>query len=328
MDYSHEYLEEYLPREGPPVEYIPNEVLDEINLWISSKDVENAELVARSTKWTYAIFSEYYLGNFTLNINNLVRYDPYGFSHFAQLLHGGNMVVGLYDKEQEEPGFGICLNIQGWDRGEYPPGDIFKIGAIRFSRLRQSFPIAIRRVRTELHAPPNPANATTSCWAKCNRNHSWGIITAGRAIRSNTAGQLVGLDNKTQGSINRSYWPPIDAAFISTKAPVKIPNLIKIANFPAAGMGVDVQCKKKTKGRTVKEAGSSLGFYKSRRYPVLFHLDKPCSPGDSGALVRLHSGLAGGIYLASQPAPDIGSDCGLVQNFAQAMFALDTAAYL
>ncbi len=79
--------------------------------------------------------------------------------------------------------------------------------------------------------------------------------------------------------------------------------------------------------RTVASACNSLGLYRTRLHPVLFFLDRPCVPGDSGALVRLTSGEAAGLYTGAQPLPATGGNSGRVLNFAQAMFALDTTAY-
>jgi len=138
----------------------------------------------------------------------------------------------------------------------------------------------------------------------------------------------VPLSDGSTGLSHRSFWQPIDAAFVVTVAPCIQPSPLAIHNFPAAGIPVDVECRSSTQRRRVASACNSLGFYKTRTFPVLFFMDNPCNPGDSGALVRLPRGAAIGIYNGSEPSPDTGATSGRVLNFAQAMFALDTTPYL
>lgn len=320
MEYSDGYLREQLPPEDPPATYVPGDVAREIESWIRRGKFEDPSLLARSVRWTYAIFSELGLGNFQWLDGAGWRMAPWGIPPSPP---GPQTAVGLYDNQREEPGFGLSLNVPVWAG---PP--FFILGQVEFPRLKRRFPIAIRQVTTELHAAPNPVNATTTCWARCNSTSSWGIITAGHAIGTSLPGLSVPLDNGTTGTTHRCFWQPIDAAFVLTSPPAAHTSPLPVVIFPAAGLPVTVECKSGPQQRTVSSACNSQGFYQTRVFPVLFFIDRPCSPGDSGALIRLSTGEAGGIYNGAQASPATGGSSGLALNFAQAMFALHTTAYL
>lgn len=322
MEYSDEYLRGQLPREDPPIDSVPRDVLREIQSYRERGDFEDRALLARSVRWTYAIFFELGLGNYRL-VNHRGRWGAFEWS-FLGNNPLGTASVGLYDPDHERKGFGLCIDVPGWD---WDGLGFYIIAYIQFPRLKQTFPLAVRSVETELHAAPNPAGATTTCWARCNTSGNWGIITAGHAIGTSRPGIAVPMDDGSTGISHRSSWQPIDAAFVLTTAPSPQPGMLSIHNFPAAGIPVVVECQSGIQNRTVAAAGNSLGFYRTRLWPVLFFLDSPCTLGDSGALVRLSTGEAGGIYLGAQPSPDTGGTSGRVLNFAQAMFALDTTPH-
>lgn len=320
MEYSDEYLRGQLPGENPPAAYVPPEVTREITSYIEAGEFPDPALLSRSVRWTYTIFSEMGLGQFRFEDRRV----PWDYLPWAPLHSSAtqSIAVGLYDRDREAPGFGLSINLAGWDGP-----DFYIAGYVNFERLGQRFPIAIRRTTTELHSAPNPINATTTCWARCNSTSNWGIITAGHAIGTSTAGVSVPLDNGSTGISHRCFWQPIDAAFLLTTAPTNSPSLLSIVHFPAAGIPVTVESRNGPQHRTVASACNSLGFYKTRVFPILFFLDQPCSPGDSGALVQIGAGQAAGIYNGAQPSPATGGTSGLVLNFAQAMFALDTTAF-
>ena len=320
MEYSDEYLLNQLPGNTPPSQLVPVEVELEINSYIEHGDYENRALLARSVRWTYSIFSELGFGHYRLmNIRLPLTQIAWGMRSHGLLEMSS---VGLYDPDREERGFGLCIDVLGDVEQGF---DI--IGYIQFTRLQQTFPLAVRHVITELHSAPNPVNATTSCWAKCNATGDWGVITAGHAVGTSLQGVSVPMDDGSVGILRRSFWQPIDAAFVITPAPQHQPNLLQICNFPAAGIPVAVECQSRIENRKVASACNSQGFYKTRSWPVLFFLDNPCISGDSGALVRLRTGEAAGIYLGAEPSPVTGGTSGRALNFAQAMFSLHTTPY-
>lgn len=319
MEYSDEYLRGQLPREDPPIELVPPDVTSELERYAERGDVDDRALVARSVRWTYAIFAELGLRQFQV-VDSFVPWQFWVWGSHGHDLFG--TTVGLFDPDREEKGFGLCLDMPGWGGPSF-----YIVAHLRFPRLAQTFPLAVRRTRTELHAAPNPLGATTACWGRCNATGNWGIVTAGHAIGTSLPGVSVMLDDGTTGLSHRSFWQPIDAAFVLTMAPSPAPAMLPVLNFPAAGVPVIVECRSGALNRTVAAACNSLGFFRTRSWPVLFFLDNPCAPGDSGALVRLSSGDAGGIYLGADPCPDTGGTSGRVLNFAQAMFALDATPY-
>lgn len=319
MQYSDDYLREVLPREPPPMNYVPVDVVQEIDALRETKELDGEGLLARSAFWTYAIFSELGLGNYRAEL----RRPPYPFYPwaFGHLGEARRLSVGLYDNKEEQPGFGLCVDIPQWDG---PP--FYMVDEIEFPRLGMHFPFALRTVSTELHALPNPTKGTAACWARCNKTGQWGIITAAHAVGS-TPGQPVPLDDGSTGLSNLAYYQPIDAAFVSTPAPKSPPRHLAVNRFASAGVPVVVETQGGPQSRTVVSVFDSFGTYRTREFAVLLLLDQPCAQGDSGSLVRRHNGMACGIYTGAQGAPRRGGQTGRALNFAQAMFALDTTAY-
>lgn len=314
MDYSNAYLNEFLPRENPPEDSVPGDVEDEIYAWTERAEFPDKDLVARSTRWTYAMFSA--LGEGQIRRSNGI------FAPLGTRLMTRTASIGLYDPA-EHPGFGLVINVPPWD------GPVFDIiDTITFPRLGHTFPLAIRQSAVELHAPHHPANATSACWAQCNRTQDWGVLTAGHAISGNRPGRHVPLAGGSSGTLRRSYYQPIDAAFVATGAPPFAPTLLPTLSFPASGLPVTIACQSGSQPRTVVSVSDSLGVVQTREFAVLLHLDQPASPGDSGALVRLQTGEAVGIYKGALHSPKASSPFGLAQNFEQAVFALDVNPYL
>jgi hypothetical protein len=314
MEYSDGYLREQLPTEEPPFELVPTDVSDEVAGWVERIDMEERGLIARSTRWTYAIFSE-----FELRQVELER----GFSPWMFIgPHLSRVSVGLFDPEAER-GFGIIIDVPPW------PGPSFiVVDSLLFPRLGARFPLALRQSQIELHLH-HPANATSACWAQCNSTHVWGVLTAGHAVRSNRQGRPVALKSGDYGILYRSYYQPIDAAFVRVPNPPSNPNPLSVLSFPAAGQPVTVECQAGPEKRTIFAANDNMGVTNTRNHAVMFHLDEPCNRGDSGSLVRMLTGEAAGIYAGKQETPRRPSGvCGLVQNFEQAIFALNVTPYL
>jgi hypothetical protein len=319
MEYSDTYLRQQLPREDPPFELIPADVSDEIASWIERIDVEDRELIARSTRWTYAIFAELASGRFEFE---RPWYD-YPWLVPDLLFDLRRVSIGLFDKEFEGLGFGIVIDVPR------RPGSAFEvIDTVVFPRLRQRFPLGFRRSEIELHLA-HPANATSACWARCNSTGLWGVLTAGHAVPSSRPGRAVSLAGGGYGNLLRSHYQPVDAAFVLVQSPPRDPTPLPLLSFPAAGQPVTIECQSGSQHRTIFRTMDTMGVNHTREFAVLFYLDRPGVPGDSGSLVRMATGEAAGLYKGSmQTIHGTGGACGLVQNFEQAIFALDVTPYL
>lgn len=314
MDYSDAYLREFLPKENPPEGSVPAEVEEEIHRWREHAELADRELVARSTRWTYAMFAA--LGEGQIQ-RTRAAFAPLGARILAR-----SVSIGLFDPA-EKPGFGLVLDMPPWDG---PAFDVFD--EIRFPRLGLSFPIALRQSETTLHAPPHPANATSACWARCNKNAVWGVLTAGHALSGNRPGRPVRLAGGGTGSLLRSWYQPIDAAFVTTQNPQTMPAALPALGFPAAGQAVRLASQSGPQPRTIVRVMDSMGVLHTREFAVLLFLDQPGKPGDSGALTQMPTGEAVGIYKGAMTSPQTGSSVGLAQNFEQAAYALDITPYL
>lgn len=324
MEYSDSYLREVLPREDPPEAYVPAEVNEEIARWFGREEVEDQALVARSTRWTYALFNE-------LRLNQgRVRWQPSPYWPFDRGWHllGMPLTVGLFDQQTEERGFGLIAHVpQEADRGSFL-GPFAIVADVEFPRLRATFPFAFRQGAYVDHALIHPQIATASSWARCNTTRLWGVLTAGHAIGGTSPGKIVPLDDGTTGYLVRSHHPPIDAAFVNT-APPPASQPLSIRRFPATGQPVLGDLKSGPDRRTVVHVDSAMGVVNTRVYPVQLFLNAPFAPGDSGALIRTPGHEAVGIYLGSLVTPQVpGGFAGRALNFEQATLALDVTAFL
>lgn len=290
MEYSDNYLREQLPREEPPLELVPGDVVDEIRRW-SEYLQDESELVGRATRWTYAVFSELGLGRFTLD-RPFSRRWPEDFWYDGDLPLRGTerLSFGLFDAETERPGLGIIVDVPQW------PGPAFAIvDYASFPRLGEArFPVAIRQSEVDLHLS-HPTGATSACWAQCKTTALWGILTAGHAINGNRAGRAVPMAAGGSGTLIRSFFQPVDAAFVLVPLPTHKPSPLPTLGFPAMGMPVSIDCQSGTVSRTIVEVMNNCGVLQTRAMGILIYLDTPASAGDSGALVRIASGEAVGI---------------------------------
>lgn len=325
MEYSAAYMREYLPREDPPFERVSGEVHDEIARWQKIVKDDDDGLTARATRWTYAVFSELALGRFVLEWSFL-QYLPDRYSLLGRFWerHFENASFGLFDQKAEGAGLGIIINVP---RG---PGPSFQVVDLAtFPRLNnQRFPIAIRQSEIDLHVS-HLLNATSACWAQCQFNPAvWGVLTAGHAISGNHSGRSVAMASGHNWTLERSFYQPIDAAFVKGTPPTS-PSPLGVLAFPAPSMAATVHCQSGAKAKTIVEVTNNCGVLHTMSVGILVYLDIPETAGDSGALVTVASGDAVGIYKGCMqvPGPPPGVR-GLAQNFEQAIYALDVDPYL
>jgi hypothetical protein len=327
MDYSIDYVREHLPREDPPFEQVPRDVVNEIARWSDTfrEDDGDRALTARATRWTYAVFEELSLGRFAFD-SMFFRYWPDGLWPFTGILaqNVDGVSFGLFDEKSEATGLGIIMDVPHW------PGPSFVVvDYLAFPRLNnQKFPLAVRQSEVNLHVA-HPHGATGACWAKCNQDSSvWGVLTAGHAVSTRPGGS-VAMAVGSAASVARTYYQPVDAAFVKTAAPSRSPAQLGVLSFPALSMPATVHCQGGNTARTVVEVTSNCGVTHTRKIGMRIYLDKPESAGDSGALVTVATGDAIGIYTGSLnvPGPPPGVR-GHAQNFEQAVYALDVTPYL
>lgn len=324
MEYSDAYLREYLPRGTPPMELVPGDVMDEVERW-GDFIGDDRELIARSTFWTYSVFSELRLG----------RYRSEGFYHrffgdepwFALGGIGAGMEpvsFGLFDSDREEAGIGFTIKVPQW-RGP----DFLIIDMLSFPHLGNvSFPLAIRQAEIEHHVA-HPLGATSACWAQCKSTALWGVLTAGHAVKGNRPGRAVPMASGNIASLGRSYFQPVDAAFVLTPTPSHKPTRLPVLSFATMGLSVIVECQSGPARRTVVDVQSNCEVLNTRAVGVTLCLDQPLERGDSGALIRAQNGHAVGLYRGAMKVPGAPTGLrGLAQNFEQAILALDVLPYL
>lgn len=324
MEYSDDYLRESLPREDPPLEQVPGDVIDEIERW-GEFIGEDRQLIARSTRWTHSIFSELGLGRYR-SIGYYDRYwrDGPWIAPIGPGLDMKRVSFGLYDRESETPGLGLVIDVPQWS------GPTFTIiDRIGFPRLgEQEFPLAIRQTELDLHVA-HPRGATSACWAQCKTSSLWGVLTAGHAVGGNRPGRAVPMASGGVASVGRCYFQPVDAAFVLTTAPSHKPAPLSVLSFASMGMPVNVDCQSGSVSRTIVEVQNNCGVLNTREVGVSLCLDQPATKGDSGALIRAANGDAVGLYRGAMNVPSAPTgQRGLAQNFEQAIFALDVLPYL
>ncbi|VVT00539.1 hypothetical protein [Erythrobacter sp. EC-HK427] len=191
-----------------------------------------------------------------------------------------------------------------------------------------AFPFAIRQTEIEHHVA-HPIGATSACWAQCRTTSLWGVLTAGHAVNGNRPGRAVPMASGNTASLCRSYFQPVDAAFVLTPAPGHKPTPLPILSFASMGLPVVVDCQSGSVSRTVVKVQNNCGVLNTREVGVTLCLDQPASEGDSGALIRVANGDAVGLYGGLMKAPSTPTDLrGLAQNFEQAILALDVLPYL
>jgi len=324
MEYSDAYLREYLPRENPPMELVPGDVIDEVKRW-SDFIGEDRELIARSTFWTYAIFSELGLGRYRSErfYDRFWRDLPW-FTPAATDFNMSRVSFGLFDRDREEAGIGLTIDVPQHSGAEFAI-----IDRLSFPLLGgATFPFAVRQSEIEHHVA-HPSGATSACWAKCRTTSLWGILTAGHAVNGNRPGRAVPMASGNTASLARSYFQPVDAAFVLTPAPIHKPTPLPFLSFASMGLPVIVNCQSGPIYRTVVDVQNNCGVVNTREIGITLCLDQPVAKGDSGALIYVASGDAVGLYRGSMKVPSAPTGSrGLAQNFEQAILALDVLPYL
>ena len=323
MEYSDTYLRDLLPRESPPYELIPGDVVDEVERWGDFMG-EDRDLLSRSTFWTYAIFSELELGRYRSEMFYERFLRDFPWAPLVRSLDLERISFGLFDKETEANGLGLIIDAPRW------PGPEFVIvDEISFPYLHEAkFPLAIRQSEIGLHVD-HPSGSTSACWAQCKTTSLWGVLTAGHAIGGNRPGRPVAMASGNMATLGRSYFQPVDAAFVITPEPNHKLASLPVLSFGAMGMPVTIDCQSGPVSRTIVEVQNNCGQLNTRQVGICLYLDRPVAKGDSGALIRVRSGEAVGIYRGSLKAPSATSGLrGLAQNFEQAIFALDVFPYV
>jgi len=310
MEYSDDLLREALPTRPPPFELVPSEVLAEIERGSArDDDFEHSALVARSAQWTYAMFNELRLGRYYVD-------GPI----WTPALFCGHFAIGLFDADDEPAGFGLILFVRGLREAPFIESHII------FERLGEKFPILHQQASITEHRPPHPQYATSASWARCDRDQRWGVLTAGHAVGT-SRGAPVSLSHGLGGIVARSYHPVIDAAFVHTDEAPSSARMMTVRRFPAAGNRVSVGCQSGGEQRHVVAVEDNMGVVKTLSRAAILYMDRCCSPGDSGALVKSGDDAVG-IYLGSLetegPNPDT---LGRVLSFEQAAYALEVTAY-
>jgi hypothetical protein len=324
MDYSIDYVRQHLPPEDPPLERVPHDVMIEIERWRDAITEGDRELTARATRWTYAVFAELDLGRFKFE-RSVTPFWPEFWPFVSWSPHLLDAVsFGLFDERSEAAGIGIIIDVPGM------PGRRFEIvDYVVFPRLNnQKFPLALRFSEIDLHVA-HPQGATSACWANCNQNNSiWGVLTAGHAV-STRPGVAVPMMTGGSASVARTYYQPVDAAFVKTPAPTGPKYRLGVLSFPAMSMPVKIHCQSGSTTRTIVDVTTNCGVTHTRKIGIRFCIDQPARPGDSGALVTVANGDAVGIYTGDMkvtgPPPSVR---GHAQNFEQAVYALDVTPYL
>jgi hypothetical protein len=293
---------------------------------LAGRDYEVAErdLTQQSAYVTYALLAELERGDV-----EVWAVDPDGASlaltadELRDLLRTRG-AVGLLEPalHPERETFGITIRYP--QRSELPPA----WGYVEFLRLGIRAPLLGYSVRAVNHAPPNPKNATTTCFARDDADRS-GVITAAHAVAGKVPrGRPFLLDTGATALLRHVAPRLIDAAFLETPALSPGTVALDILEFPAPGDPVVIETKTGKRPRTVTEVNGRVTGPYFTDYPVMIYLDDHLDPGDSGALVRAITGEGVGIYKGAQqlrhhprqasPVAPI----GVVQNLTQALYAL------
>lgn len=283
--------------------------------------------VTRSTLLTYAFVSEIQDGE---TIVDRVPGVPLGAELSDAIRAFG--AVGLIQPQgaKSPPVLGVSLYLPHdvddgfWILERRPDGRPLWVD---FPRLRTRLPLVVVRVERELHGAPNLVRATTTCYAM--RGNVPGIIVAGHSVANSRPGDLLDLDDGGRGYLDLSRYQPIDAAFI--ELPYSLSHLrdLPLVEYPTVGDDVIVQTRGGDQRRQVAQVSNTIVSPNFADYPIVLYLDRGCSRGDSGALIRLdRTGEAVGIYTGTHRPrdPHIAEALGIAQNMAQAVYALGVQA--
>lgn len=322
MRYSPEYLRDVLPKELPPPQRVPGEVMS----YFAKRDgFDDPDLIRRSAHWTYAIFAELRRGEWSLDA-------PASPAFASCLLRTGARAaatavsVGVLDQDYEQSGFGIILTLPWAEKSE-------PVGTVVFPQLKDTrFPVAIRALAEDPHAAPSLPNATTTCWAEDRKLAGrWGFVTCRHALAGVPVNANVPLIGGGVGRVLRKNQPTIDAAFIETAAPAVPPNPLPLFTYPTTGLALSVHIGSGPASASVVSVTDTLGVIDDPHHPIKVYIDKPCSSGDSGSLVTTGSdgvGIYCGELSSATVAKQAGQTVGFAQHLEQAAKILDFNPYL
>jgi hypothetical protein len=317
MFFTLEYLRSILPP-PPPEEYVPTAVREAISLGAIASQQDDPELINLSARWTYAIFNELREGQAQFSIKTPPP-SPFRFSRTF-----GNLSVGALDQEFETAAFGLAV------QGLAEKSSV--IGEVHFPRLNRTFPLALRALVEDPHAPPSSTNASSACWAEDRKQRGvWGFVTCRHALTNLTAGNPVPLKGGGSGQVGRKAPPTVDAAFVIVGAPPTGVSPLQTTTFATSGQRVDIHTGQGAAQRSVVSITDTLGVINDPYHPIKVYLDQPCQPGDSGSLVALPSATGIGVYCGSLSGATVGGQTnqtvGFAQHLEQAVQILDLDPY-
>lgn len=309
MQFSLPYLREILPREDPPLELVPPEVLKFLESEGRKEDDEDGALIRRSALWTYSIFSEFRGGNFSLLDPSSLLIGYVQCEYYGPFRSGFS--IGAFDQEYEGSAFGLIFVSAIARRSQI-------IGEIEFPRLSRSFKVTARALVEDYHSAPSFSNATSTCWASENVSPGrWGFLTCRHAFAGVQAGAVVPLNGGGSATLVCKAPATIDAAFLETTKPTLSTNGLHLLRFPTAGQAVDVRTTGGSQNRSVVSVTDTLGVINDPLHPVKVYIDQPCLPGDSGPLIQDSNGLGVAIYSGELTNATIAGRTGQTVGFAQ-----------
>lgn len=323
MRFSVEELREILPEGLPPREAVPDAV---IAAYATIDAGEDNDLLRRSAFWTYAIFAALPRSGWTFTpTRDMPPILAIGFE--ADGVRPSPLLsVGALDPEYEAKGFGIILTSP-------LASESLVLGTMMLPDLGGvRFPVALRALAEDPHAPPALANATTTCWAedRLSPGH-WGFVTCSHALTGIRTGARVPLVGGGLGTVVRMGWPLIDAAFVETSPPTGPINPLPVIRFPTTGLALSIHFGGGQTGALVVGVTNTLGVIGDPHHPIKIYTDKHGQPGDSGSLIT-SGGDGVGIYCGALSGATVrrrsAQTVGFAQHLEQAATILDFDPYL
>lgn len=256
----------------------------------------------------------------TMRLMVQVREELGGFGAFARTVPGLQyLTFGFLDFLPNGLEFGVSLLVASSDPGA-------PVHLTDLHLRERSFPVWIRPVRFNLHAPHNsPALGTASCWAR-SRVKSLalgpGLLTAKHVVGTHI-GAAVQLDDGSVGHILDVAPDGIDAALVSSP---ELPGSRPVETQPFVAPWADVLLygKKSAPVSTqVTTVTDTMGILGAPEWPARITLARPGLPGDSGGLVIEQStGSAVGLYMG-EFTDRSGRPGGICQHAHQACLIMD-----
>jgi hypothetical protein len=330
MEISRGYVEDAIPREDPPIDGIPGDVME------AAFRFENP-VFRRSLLWTTAIFQELREGRGTLDFDSS-PFLPSSMDFWPRILAGeaisrllflaGRVSVGLLDSEYERASFGLAIHFQG----PSPAAGI--IGEIYFGRLDMRLPVAFRPSFEEHHGSPliAPITGQSACWAEETTSGTMGVLTAKHCTNSVKVGGAIALSPSGKGTVISKGAYVIDAALIDPGVgyPTRRYSL-RTLTYPAAGLPVKIHAPTGAIGATIASVTETHGVIDDHLHPIKVYLDRHAAPGDSGCLISTTANEAVAIYSGMQSNATYKGKSGVTlghgQHIVQAAKLLDLDLY-